>query len=174
MKKVGSMLLAFILLAALAAPAHAASPYDLDKVNEYTEGQFTDVPAGSKWAANVRTIYEVGLMAGVTDTRFDTDGTLTIIQTVVMACRLHSAYCDEGTSLEELTESADNGPWYQPYAAYALEHQIADLSRVEDVNTAISRGDFAGTMWNAVPDEALTVINSVEDGAIPDVSTASP
>ena len=33
MKKVGSMLLAFILLAALAAPAHAASPYDLDKVN---------------------------------------------------------------------------------------------------------------------------------------------
>lgn len=174
MKKIGSMLLAFILLAALAAPAHAASPYDLDKVNEYTEGQFTDVPAGSKWAENVRSIYEVGLMAGVTDTRFDTDGTLTIIQTVVMACRLHSAYCDEGTSLEELMESAGNGPWYQPYAAYALEHQIADLSWVEDVNTAISRGDFAGTMWNAVPDEALTVINSVEDGAIPDVSTASP
>ena len=92
MKRAVSMLLAAVLLTALAAPAGAASPYDFEKINSYTEGQFADVPAGSRWADNVRSVYEVGLMAGVTDTRFDTEGSLTIIQTVAMACRLHSAY----------------------------------------------------------------------------------
>ena len=168
MKRAVSMLLAAVLLTALAAPAGAASPYDFEKINSYMEGQFADVPAGSRWADNVRSVYEVGLMAGVTDTRFDTEGSLTIIQTVAMACRLHSAYCGEGTPLEEMVE-ANSGAWYQPYVVYADSHEMASREGIDDINADIARGDFAWIMWAAVPDEALAEINSVEDGAIPDV-----
>ena len=169
-RKLTALLLTLTLLLSLAVPALAADVPTFDKVNAYTPGQFTDVPASSRWAANVQAVYEFGLMGGVTDTRFDTEGSLTIAQAAAMACRLHHAYCPLSPGLPELVDGQQGvSPWYKPYLDYAAAHEFASFDGVENFNAPITRGDFAGLMWAAAPSEVLPAINSVEDGAIPDV-----
>lgn len=164
MKKLVSMLLAAVLSAALALPVCAA---EAKKVNTYTPGQFTDVPPGSWCADHVKTAYEYGIMGGKSDTYFDTEGNVTIAQAVVMACRIHSFFCDESPALP----TGSGTLWYQPYADYAVAHQFLDFGGMGEAefNLPIDRADFAGSLWAAMPDEALTAINRVEDNAIPDV-----
>ncbi len=173
-RKVTALLLALILLFALAAPAFAADVPAFDKVNAYTPGQFADVPASSRWAANVQAVYEFGLMGGVTDTAFDTEGNLTIAQAAAMACRLHHAYCRLDPDLTEMVYGQPGvSPWYKPYIDYAAAHEFASFDGVDNYNAPITRGDFAGLMWAAAPPEVLPAINSVEEGSIPDVPVSS-
>ena len=163
MKKMLSLLLSLILLGSLAVSA--AEPV---KVNSYTTGQFADVPEGSWCAGAVQTAYEYGLMGGKSADRFDPSGLVTIAQAVVMACRVHSFYCGEGPELPV----ASGAPWYQPYVQYSEEHEFLSFEGYteQDFNSPILRSDFAGALWAALPEEALSVISSVEDGGIPDVS----
>ena len=95
MKKWMSLILAAALAASLCVPAMAAGG-TFEKVNTYTPGQFTDVPEDLWCADNVRTAYEYGIMGGKSETYFDTAGSLTVAQAVVMACRLHSGYAGDG------------------------------------------------------------------------------
>lgn len=166
MKKITSLLLSLVMLLALCAPAHAAGASNFKKVNAYMPGQFTDVPAASWCAANVQTAYEYGIMAGKTDTYFDTDGNLTIAQTIVMACRLHNIYYGNNVDFP----SAD--PWYQSYVDYALKHKIIP-GEYDSYNRPISRAAFAMILGAALPDKALPEISSIEEGSIPDVESGS-
>ena len=165
MKKTLSFLLALVLAAGLVLPASAL---EAEKVNTYTPGQFTDVPEGSWCAAGVQTAYEYGLMGGKSADRFDPSGLVTMAQAVAMACRVHALYCGDGPELPAGTGT----PWYQPYADYAVAHQFLGFEGYteRDFNSPILRCDFAGALWAALPEEALSVISSVEDGGIPDVS----
>ena len=158
MKRLCSLLLALALLSALCIPAAAAG---FQKKNAYTPGQFTDVPPDSWCAANVQTAYEYGIMGGKSDTYFDADGNVTVAQTIVMACRLHSGSNGKDT----LFEASD--PWYQSYLDYAAENGI--LWQYDSYDVPISRAGFAMILGSALPDEALPEISSIEDGAIPDV-----
>ena len=89
MKKITSLLLSLCLAFSLSAPAFA-SEKTLQKVNQYTPGQFTDVPDTLWCASNVQSVYEYGLMNGVSDSYFSVNGELTVIQSIVMACRIHA------------------------------------------------------------------------------------
>lgn len=160
MKKVVSVLLAAVLAVSLCVSALAAES-GLEKVNEYTPGQFTDVPADLWCAANVQTAYEYGIMGGKTATYFDVESSLTVAQAIVMACRLHSGYVGDGA------EFAAADPWYQSYVDYAAENGI--LCRYDAYDVPVSRAAFAMILGSALPDEALPVISDIEDGAIPDV-----
>lgn len=95
MKKIISCFTATALIFSLSIPALAAGGFE--KVNTYTPGQFTDVPADLWCADNVQTAYEYGIMGGKSDTYFDTASSVTVAQTIVMACRLHSGYTGDGT-----------------------------------------------------------------------------
>ncbi|MDO5142020.1 MAG: S-layer homology domain-containing protein [Eubacteriales bacterium] len=136
-----------------------------EKVNTYTSGQFADVPAGLWCAANVRYVYEYGIMNGKTAQYFDTTSNLTVAQAVVMACRLHSAYVGDGA------EFPAGDPWYQPYLRYASENDI--LWEADRYDVAITRADFAMLFDSALPVDALPVLSSIETGAIPDVPLGS-
>ena len=94
MRKFVSFFLALAIAAGLCAPALAAEEglANFQKVHSYTEGQFTDVAAESWCAESVRAAFEYGLMDGVGGGRFAPDGSLTLAQTVVMACRIHEIY----------------------------------------------------------------------------------
>lgn len=165
MKKAASLSLALLLLWTLCVPALAAGP---QKVHDYTPGQFTDVPAGSWCADSVRTAYEYGIMGGRRSDYFDTEGSVTLAQAIVMACRIHSFYCQDAPALP-----AEQGePWYRPYTDYGEAHRFLDCTGLteKEFNAPVSRANFAGALWAAMPDEALTVIGSVEDNGIPDVS----
>ena len=159
MKRIISCFTAAALAFALAAPALAAGGFE--KVNTYTPGQFTDVPEDLWCADNVRTAYEYGIMSGKSATRFDTASSLTVAQTIVMACRLHSGYTGDGA------EFASAAPWYQSYLDYAAENGI--VWEFDSYDVPVTRADFAVIAGSALPDEALPVISDIEDGAIPDV-----
>ena len=109
MKRMLSLLLAALTTAALCLSGLAAGLDSFQKVRDYTPGQFTDVPADSWCAANVQTVYEYGIMLGKTDTLFGADGSLTLAQTIVLACRIHSTYYQDGA------EFPVSEPWYQSY-----------------------------------------------------------
>jgi len=158
-KKIISCFAATALIFSLSIPALAAGGFE--KVNTYTPGQFTDVPADLWCADNVQTAYEYGIMGGKSDTYFDTASSVTVAQTIVMACRLHSGYTGDGT------EFSSGSPWYQPYLDYAADNGI--LWKYDAYDVPISRAGFAMILSSALPDEALPVISNIEEGAIPDV-----
>ncbi len=165
MKRFASWLLAALTMASLCIPAAAAGS-KFQKVNDYTAGQFTDVPADAWCAANVQTAYEYGIMGGKTGTYFDANGSLTVAQTVVMACRMNSQYYGRTIELDEAPD-----PWYQPYLDYAGKNGI--VCGFDRWDVSVSRADFAVILHSALPQAALPVISSIETDAIPDVQSSA-
>lgn len=155
-KRILSLVLAGALCLSTAAPALAAGLDNFGKVNTYTAGQFSDVPAGSWFAPNVQAAYELDLMTGSSSTTFNPSGNLTIAEALVLACRLHSTYVGDGE-----TFAADGGTWYQPYVDYAAETGIIADGAYTDYTATATRAQFAAILAAALPDEALPAINSV-------------
>ena len=162
-KRLLSLLLTGALCLSLSAPALAAGLENFQKTNTYTAGQFTDVPAGEWYAANVQAAYELGLMEGSSETTFNPSGNLTIAEALVLACRLHSTYVGDGA-----TFAGSGGAWYQPYVDYAVETAILSPGTYSDYTATATRAQFASILAAALPAEALTAINSVT--ALPDVA----
>ena len=84
MKKIAfALALSFVLsLSAFAA---------FQKVNTYS-GNFSDVKETSWFANDVKTAYEIGLMNGKSEGKFDPNGNVTVIEGITMASRLHAEY----------------------------------------------------------------------------------
>ena len=162
MKKITSLLLSLCLAFSLSAPAFA-SEKTLQKVNQYTPGQFTDVPDTLWCASNVQSVYEYGLMNGVSDSYFSVNGELTVIQSIVMACRIHANYY--GNAID----TTDASVWYQPYVDYARTQGILtqNLSAAE-LSAPLTRAEFATFLARSLPGSALPPINTVE--RIPDLA----
>ncbi len=137
------------------------------KVNSYTDGLFTDVPAGSWYEDSVRTAYELDLVKGAAPGSFDPNGTMSVGAALALACRLHSIY---HTGEAVFTQGS---PWYQVYVDYALQNSIISQGQFSDFNADATRRQFAGMLAKAFPNAALEAINTVEDGAIPDVAAGS-
>ncbi|WP_294553454.1 S-layer homology domain-containing protein [uncultured Pseudoflavonifractor sp.] len=168
-KRIGSMLAAAALcLSLLPGAAFAAESMDNFKAGRtYADGQFTDVSPGSWYAGSVENAYELGLVSGTSQTTFDPNGSITVGSALALACRLHSIY---------YTGAADfvqGSPWYQVYVDYAVENGIIADGRYSDYNAAATRRQFAAILAQALPESALTAINEIEAGAIPDVAVGS-
>ena len=161
-KRILSLVLAGTLCLSLSAPALAAGLDNFQKVNTYTAGQFSDVPAGSWFAPNVQAAYELDLMTGSSDTTFNPNGNLTVAEALVLACRLHSTYVGDGE-----TFAANGGTWYQPYVDYAVKNGIITDGAYTDYTATATRAQFAAILAAALPDEALPAINSVT--SLPDL-----
>ncbi|WP_283114835.1 S-layer homology domain-containing protein [Intestinimonas timonensis] len=161
-KRILSLVLTGALCLSLTAPALAAGLDNFGKVNTYTVGQFTDVPADSWFAPNVQAAYELDLMTGSSATTFNPNGNLTIAEALVLACRLHSTYMGDGE-----TFAVDGGTWYQPYVDYAVKNSIITNGAYADYTATATRVQFAAILAAALPDEALPAINSVT--SLPDL-----
>lgn len=143
-------------------PAQAAPSLDnFVKTQTYTPGQFTDVPADRWFAGNVQTIYELGLMNGKSANTFGPEDNLTLAEAVVLASRIHSIY---NTGTESF---ASGSPWYQPYADYAAANGI--YAAGADLTVPATRAIFAFILSKSLPESAINAVNSIEDGAIPDL-----
>ncbi|MEY8261756.1 S-layer homology domain-containing protein [Oscillospiraceae bacterium 50-60] len=161
MKKFAPPLLSIVLLLSLCVvPSSAASLSGFEKKLDYKEGQFVDVPASSTWAANVRTVYEFGIMTGKTASKFQPADNVTVGQAIIMACRLHNTYyANEATF-------GDTG--IRPYVEYALKQGIIS-KEYGNYSSPVSRAAFAMILGASLPNAVLPAINDVKDGAIPDV-----
>ena len=115
MKKILCLVLCLCLCWGLSVPAMAAESETaiFQKTNTYA-GQFADLPDdywGTQWAA---VCYEYGLMKGTADDAFSPDGTVSVAEAIVMACRIHEIRTAGESTL------ANGTPWYQPYVDYAI------------------------------------------------------
>lgn len=143
--------------------ADSGSLSNFKKVRSYTDECFNDISGEEWYRGNVAAAYELGLMQGNEDGSFNPNGAVTIAETIVLACRLHSIY-HNGTA--EI--SGSERPWYMPYVSYALTNGLIS-GRYEDYNAAATRAEFAGILAAALPASALPAVNAVEDNEIPDV-----
>ena len=164
-KRICSLLLTAALILGL-LPSAFAGYENFTAQTTYTPGQFTDVADDAWYADNVRVAYEYGLINGQSDTRFAPDSSLTVAEAVKLAACLHSIY-NTGSA-----DFASSSPWYRTYADYALQNGILTAER-SDYTQPASRAVFASVLAAALPAEALGAINTIADGAIPDVSSSA-
>ena len=169
MKKAAAFFLSVILafsVGVTGAAASSAGMFHLQPVNVYSDDLFEDVSPEDWFSADIKTVYELGLMTGGPDGLFDTAGRITVVQAIIMAVRLHSIYytgsCDLDTS-----ES-----WYAPYVSYAQEHGI--VSGNLNLGYAATRAQFVDILSRALPAGEFEEINEVAANAIPDVKTGDP
>lgn len=164
MKRLLPLLIVLVLSIAL-LPCFAAAAEGLENFTPRAayDGRFTDVPENAWYRDSVEQAFSLGLMQGVSPTAFRPAGTLSFAESVSLAARLHSIYSGGQGSFPA------SDPWYRSAADYALDQEI--LSREpEDYTASITRGEFALLLAAALPDEALEEINTITEGAIPDVA----
>ena len=149
------------------APAAGAGTGSFQKVNTYAPGTFTDVPASAWYAGNVQAAYELGLVMGSSGTTFSPTDNITLAASLALACRLHSIYYNGSADFVQ------GSVWYQVYVDYAIANGIISAGQFSDYNATATRRQFAAIMANALPASALGAINTVADGAIPDVPTGA-
>lgn len=173
-KKILSLLLAVIMIISIMPSSFAEEAAsdengptvgleNFTKKNAYKPGQFTDFLSSDWFAANVIKAYELGLVKGTTANNFNPKGNITVAETIVLACRIHSIY-NGGTG-----EFTQGSPWYQVYVDYALANKLIP-GTYSDYNAKISRANFAFILNNALPAEALREINNIINGALTDVA----
>ena len=169
MQFVKKRLLSLITAAALMVgmlPAAFAGYENFTSKTTYPAGQFTDVPSTEWYAQNVQAAYEYKLVDGVNATQFKPNSNLTIAQAIKLAACLHSTYVSGSADFDKVR------PWYQPYVTYALENGIINTTYA-DYDQPATRAQFASIFANALPEEALTAINDIADGAIADVDMSA-
>ena len=164
--RLGGLLLALSLVFSLCVtPAGAAGPSmsNFKKQRTYYSSVFSDVKT-SQWSYSViKTCYEYGLMQG-SGGKFNSNGTLTVAEALVMADRVHQIY---NTGANTLTNGS---PWYQPYVNYALSNGIISSGDFSSYTAKISRADMAYVFSHALPASQLGEIKTVNN--IPDVNAA--
>ena len=158
------LLILALLLSVVPSALAGASLGNFRKLAQYPKGQFTDVAEGDWFAGNVAAGYEYGLIKGTSETTYSPDNNITIAQSITLAARLHAIY---NSGSESFVQGA---PWYQVYVDYAAANGIILEGDYPDYDAKATRAQFACILAAAFPDSALTKINSVDIGAIPDVT----
>lgn len=127
---------------------------------------FTDVSSNSWYYSSVRSAWEKGLIDGVTASEFRPDATLTVAQAIKLAAALHQLDKTGTVSLKNGGTS-----WYESYLSYAIANGIIEKDYASytaaQLNAPVTRGEFVHIFHGA--EEAYKAINTVADGAIPDV-----
>ncbi|MBQ8264692.1 MAG: S-layer homology domain-containing protein [Oscillospiraceae bacterium] len=165
-KRILCLILASILLLSLCPAVSAVDDNNLlhfGKVNSYAPGTFSDIAEGIWWTDNIAAAYELDLMKGNADGTFAPKGSISILETIIIACRLHNTYWGIGESFTQGT------PWYQVYLDYAQRYGIVRSGQFFDVKAAATRDQFASVLIRSVGEMALPAVNDVPDGSIPDL-----
>ncbi len=170
MKKAGYLIICLVLTLLLSCAAAAAeTKKSLDNFTEkrtYTQGMFGDVSAEAWYASYVGEAYKLDLMNGSGKTTFNPSGNITIAETVAIAARLNKIYNGDSSAFKQ------GEPWYQVYVDYAIEKEIIGACEYFNYTEKATRADFVSILARALPSEAFENINSLEDGAIPDINSS--
>ena len=161
-KRLISLLLTVCLILSCVLPVLGTAGFSNFNTYRTYRDQFTDVKTDGWYYDSIRALFEYGIMDGKSAGSFDPSGSLTIAETIKLAACLHKAYYT-GSAVFSV-----DSPWYSPYVDYALEKGIIP-GAYKNYNAAATRADFALIIASALPDEAVTPINRVVNGSIPDV-----
>ena len=129
---------------------------------------FTDIKESDWFYKDVLAAYETGLVAGKTATTFAPGENMTYAEAVTLAARMHQLNADGKITLANSAVA----PWYDSYVEYAKDNGI--ISEDLDWGAMATRAGYMEIFCNALPEDALAEINTVDDGAIPDVPMDHP
>jgi len=130
----------------------------MDAVNE--DKTFSDTQ--DHWAKEyIDVCWQTGLMEGVSEDTFDTEGKLTVAQCAAAAARLHAR-------LNGTAEPQKGEPWYAGYVRYM---EKLGLVLISDVNSECTRQQFFTMMDLVVPKKGMTDINEIN--VLPDTKDES-
>lgn len=122
---------------------------------------FTDVQPGDWFYNDVKTAVESGLVNGKSDTIYAPDDNLTYAEAVKLAACMHQLYSTGSVTLKI------GNPWYQSFANYCKLNNI--ISKDYNWEANATRAGYMDIFSRALPDTALSPINTVPDNSIPDV-----
>ena len=98
-KKILAFLLAVVMICSM-IPAAAATE-EFPRTRTWSDDLFADVSSEDWYYENVKNAYELGLMSGYVDGRFNPTGKISIAQTIAVAARIHAI----------ATMGEENVPW---------------------------------------------------------------
>lgn len=124
---------------------------------------FADVADSSWYRSDVETAHRNGLINGKTPTLYYPDENMTVAEAIKLAASMHQLYYDGEVTL---TNGSPN--WYSSYVSYAVTNSIIE-GEYPNYNSKVSRQEFVHIFYPALPPSEYGVMNSVADGAIPDV-----
>lgn len=162
MKRIITLFLTLVLSLSLVPTAFA-----FEASRTYTPGQFKDVPADFWCSSNVKLVYENNIMGGFSSDNFGVNGTMTVAQAMVIACRIHAESHEK-----EIPAIEKASVWYQPHMEYAKENGLW-VSSDGNYNRAVTRSEFVTILSIATSDDDMKNISTVDSGAIPDVSSSA-
>ncbi|MBE6598027.1 MAG: hypothetical protein E7638_01145 [Ruminococcaceae bacterium] len=125
---------------------------------------FKDVAKNSWYYNDVKNAYEIGLINGRELDKFEPEGNLTYAEAVKLAACMHQTYT--GAAPIQAVTGAD---WYVPYVEYCRSARI--IFKNYNWNENATREVYMDIFSRALPADALSEINNVEYGMVPDVPT---
>jgi len=130
------------------------------------DGRFTDVTDADWFGGYIRTLYELGLTNGRSETLYDTEASLTVKEVLSFAARIHSLYryghAEAGPSQfsVEVPVGQEGLMWHLPYLNYLKAEGLVDNSFDAIVHNNATRAQAAYIMTLALPAEEFTERNT--------------
>lgn len=129
-----------------------------------TVSAFTDVTPANWFYNDVITATQKGLITGKTATTYEPRSNLTVAEAIKLAACLHQLHRDGTVTLQNNTKA----PWYRTYVDYAIAQGIID-GEYTGYTDPITRSEFIHIFYHALPESEYAAINTVADGAVPDL-----
>ena len=142
------------------------------KVRSYSTANFSDVDMTEWYAPYVESVYETGLMSGLSGVKagtFDIDGNMTLAQSVTIASRIYSRYAGDN----EAFAVGSGDKWIDPYMRYAEKNNIISAqvaaSDAAALDAPVTRAQFAEMISAAISDSECAEINSIKSNQFSDI-----
>lgn len=100
---------------------------------------FSDVSPRNWYDLWVDIAYNIGLIEGVGNNRFNPTGTLTVAEAVKLAAHIESRYQGDDFHLQSVTTQ----PWYRPSVAYCVASGIITETEFDSFERPITRAEMA-------------------------------
>jgi len=149
---------AVVLLVIMTMGLSAAGAFFTEKY--VYDNRFEDVQPSNWYYYSVVRSFELGIINGVSQNRFDNSGTVTTAQAVTMVARLHSLY------YRDTEEFPEGERWYTGAVQYAIENRIVGSGIWEYLGDNINRAKFFQIISDALPNEMMGHINYLPEGEL--------
>jgi len=151
------------------------------------DNRFTDITEEDWFFPYIRTLYELGLTNGRSDTHYSTEASVTIKEVLSFAARIHSLYtlghAEAGPSQFSVSVPLEQAGilWHQPYLIYLKSEGLVDDRFDAILHDSATRAQAAYIMTLALPAEVFTEQNGLtvsigyaSRSFIPDVDDYTP
>lgn len=142
------------------------------KVRSYSTAGFSDVDLTEWYAPYVESVYETGLMSGLSGVKagtFGVNGNMTLAQSVTIAARIYSSYAGD----KETFTMKSGDKWIDPYLRYAEKNNIITAqvaaSDAAALDKAVTRAQFAELISAAIGDSECAEINTIKSNQFSDI-----